>query len=420
MNLEQLREELMRVWTEYRGIAEEARKASRGLNDGERERRSVLEPEIVRLEGEIRDAEREADLAKRVGAITERQIEVADRQGAPDPEKRYTEVFNKFVRQGPQMLRQDELMILHGRIDEAATQMARDQGIATGAAGGFTVPEGFWAKITEVQKQFGAMLQVANILRTNSGNPIPWPTNDDTGNEGEILGENVATTVLDLSFGTKSLGAYMFTSRMVRTSIQLLQDSGVDIEGLIARKIGERIGRRLNRALTTGTGTNEPQGVVVGIPAGQILTLAAGNTGVGAGFWKHLVDLEHKVDAAYRQGGAVRFMLNDLTLAAIQKLEDSQGQPLWIPSIREGVPGLILGYPYTVNNNLATPAANAKTIIFGDFRSGYVARQVNGGSMLRLSERYAEALQVAFLGFERNDGLVDDAAALAVLQHSAA
>lgn len=419
MTPKELREELMRVWTEYRGIAEEARKHSRGLDDSERERRGVLETKITELEANIREADREVELGARIGAITERQIEVADRQGAKDPEQEYQRVFEKFIRSGPGLMRTDELQVLHGRMDEQATQMARDQGIATGAAGGFTVPQGFWAKITEAQKLFSGMLQVSNVLRTNSGNAIPWPTNDDTGNEGEILGENVATTVLDMTFGSKTLGAYMFTSRMIRTSLQLLQDSGVDIEGMIARKAGQRIGRRLNRALTVGTGTAEPQGVVVGLPAGQVLTLAVGNTGVTTGFWKSLIDLEHKVDAAYRQGGTCRFMLNDLTLAGVQKLEDGQGHPLWIPSVREGVPGLILGYPYTVNNHMAVPAANAKTIIFGDFNSGYVARQVNGGSMLRLSERYAEALQVAFLAFERNDGLVDDAGALAVLQHSA-
>ena len=410
----------MRVWTEYRGIAEQARsEGNRALTDAERERRNVLEGKITEIEGQIREADREKEIGQRVAAITERQLEVADRQGAQDPEKEYQRVFEKYVRFGIQSLKQPEFEILHGRVDEGVTQMVRDQGIATGAAGGFTVPQGFWAKVTEVQKLFSGMVQVSNELRTDSGNTIPWPTNDDTGNEGEILGENVATTILDLTFGSKSLGAYMFTSRMVRTSLQLLQDSGVDVEGMIARRIGQRIARRLNKALTIGTGTNEPQGVVTGIPAGQVFQPAAGNTGIVTGFWKHLIDLEHKVDAAYRQGGGIRWMMHDTTLAGIQKLEDGQGHPLWIPSIREGVPGLILGYPYTINNHMATPAASAKTIIFGDLSAGYVHRAVNGGAMLRLSERYAEALQVAFLGFERHDGLVDDSAALAVFQHSA-
>lgn len=419
MDEKQLREELMKVWTEYRGISEKARAENRGLADAERERRTVLEGEIARLERDIESAGKEAEIAKRIAGITNTQLEVAGRQGAVDPEKRYHEVFTKYVRFGPQALGHDEFMILNGRVDEGVGQMVRDMGIATGAAGGYLVPEAFWNKVTEVEKVFSSVMQVCQTLTTSTGNTIPWPSLDDTANEGEILGENTATTLRDIELGTKNLGAYMFTSRMTRLSLQLLQDSVIDIEGMVARVLGKRIGRRLNRALTTGTGIDEPEGIVNGLPADRIITLGVGNTAIGDTFWKNLIDLEHKVDPAYREGGNVRWMFNDTSLAAIQKAENDNGDPLWIPSIREGVPGLVLGRPYTVNNNMASAGANNVSVLFGDFSEGYIHRVVTGGSMLRLGERYAEALQVAFLGFERHDGLVDNASALAALKHSA-
>jgi len=416
---EQIRSDLLAAWTEYRGIADAARAASRGLDDAERERRTVLEGKISELESQLQDAEREAELSARMAAIEAagEQRNASTPAGSEPAQAAYSDVFQRYLRDGVSGLTPAEVRTLQSGVDESIGRQLRDQGVTTGALGGYTVPEGFWAKVTETMKQFGGMLQLANTLNTASGNTIPWATNDDTGNEGEILGENVATTVLDLSFGTNSLGAHMFTSRLIKVSLQLLQDTGIDLESFIGRKAGERIGRRLNRALTVGSGTGEPQGIVTG--ATNVLTLAAGNTGVVNAFWKSLVDLELKVDAAYREGGNVAYMLNDTTLGAIMKTEDADGRPLWQPSIRDGVPGTINGRRYVVNNQMASPAANAKTIVFGDIRQGYVVRNVSGGGMLRLSERYAEQLQVAFLMFSRHDGLVDDQAAIAVLQHSA-
>ncbi|KKM02260.1 hypothetical protein LCGC14_1786290, partial [marine sediment metagenome] len=53
-------------------------------------------------------------------------------------------------------------------------------------------------------------------------------------------------------------------------------------------------------------------------------------------------------------------------------------------------------------------AANAKSVLFGDFKK-YLIRDVKGITVLRLAERYAEFLQVAFLAFLRTDGDLLDA-----------
>jgi HK97 family phage major capsid protein len=100
-------------------------------------------------------------------------------------------------------------------------------------------------------------------------------------------------------------------------------------------------------------------------------------------------------------------------------LKDTQGRPLWEPSLQVGVPSTLLGYSVKINNFMATMAANAKSIAFGDFNAGYVVREVNGGGLLRLEERYAELLQVGFIGFGRYDGLVQDSSAIKLYVNSA-
>ncbi len=85
-----------------------------------------------------------------------------------------------------------------------------------------------------------------------------------------------------------------------------------------------------------------------------------------------------------------------------------------------GTPDRILGYPVLINQDMPAMAANAKSILFGDFKAAYVIRDVLGIQQLRLEERYADFLQVAFLAFLRTDGLVQDSNAVKAYQHPAA
>jgi HK97 family phage major capsid protein len=72
-----------------------------------------------------------------------------------------------------------------------------------------------------------------------------------------------------------------------------------------------------------------------------------------------------------------------------------------------------------INQDMPVMAANAKSVAFGNFREAYVIREVQGVSVLRLQERFMDALQVGFLSFARYDGVVDDASAAKLFQNSA-
>lgn len=371
--------------------------------------------EVDALQVQIENRERTEKLDKRYAEIDE-TTDVVDPNGDPTVQARgkYRAAFDKFCRHGMGELDVDERELLRSNFDPKL----RAQGTTTGAAGGYTVPEGFWAKVTETKKFFGGMLQgVAEELTTDSGNDIPWPTNDDTTNEGEILGENTSVSEQDVTFGQKTLGAFIFSSKMVKVSLALLQDSGIDIESFLARRLGERIGRRQNRAFTTGTAASQPQGFITGATVGKT---TAGATAIT---YNEILDLLHAVDAAYRNERC-QFQLHDLILAYVRKIRDDSGgaglgRPIWEPSVQVGVPDSLLGYRVAINNDMdSTVATTKKTIAFGDFMAHYALRRVSGGQLMRLSERYADALQVAFIGFERADGLVQDTSAVKVLQQA--
>jgi HK97 family phage major capsid protein len=126
----------------------------------------------------------------------------------------------------------------------------------------------------------------------------------------------------------------------------------------------------------------------------------------------------HAVDPAYRATG-VGWMMSDAAMKAVRRLKDADGRPLWEPSLQAGVAETLLGYPITINQHVPAPAASAKSILFGNFRAAYVIRIVNDFGLLRLNERYADALQVGFLGYARADGTLQNASAVRAYQHSA-
>jgi HK97 family phage major capsid protein len=142
-------------------------------------------------------------------------------------------------------------MILNGGRKEF-----RDMGITPGSAGGFFVPQGFVYEVEEALKYYGPMLQSSEIMDTATGNPLPYPTDNDTTVAGELVGEGVQVTTADITLGQVVFGAYKFSTKMVKVSIELLQDSAFDMEAFCKKKFAVRLGRILNTYFTTGTGVS--------------------------------------------------------------------------------------------------------------------------------------------------------------------
>lgn len=276
----------------------------------------------------------------------------------------------------------------------------------TTTAGGYTVPDDMMQALEVAMKEFGGMYQVADVIRTDRGSDLPWPTVNDTGNKGALLGENTQVSAQDFTFGQLVLQAYKYSSKIVLVSTELLQDSAVNIPEIVGSGLGERLGRIHNEHFTTGTGSSQPNGIVTASTLGKT---GASTTAVA---YDDFVDLLHSVDPAYRMNS--RWMFADATLKSVRKIKvpqysgDTAGQPLWQPGLAAGEPDTILGYPYTVNQDMPTMEASAKSILFGALGK-YKVRQVREVTLMRLDERYADYHQVAFLAFSRADGDLLDA-----------
>jgi len=277
-------------------------------------------------------------------------------------------------------------------------------------AGGETIPEGFVNALEISMLAFGGMRQVAEVIRTATGTALPWPTTNDTGNIGELLAENVAAAEQDIVTGAVTFNAFKYSSKLIKVSTELLQDSAFDLASVLGTMLGERIGRITNNHFTTGTGSGQPNGIVTASSAGVTLANATSNVTTftapqGAdGFFQLL----HSIDPAYRTAPGVGFMMNDTTLSHLRRLKATTNEYIFQESMRVGEPDRLLGYPIFINQSMASPAASAKTVLFGQLNK-YKIRDVAGLRLRRLVERYAEVDQEAFIAFSRHDGDMLDA-----------
>lgn len=413
--LKKLREQQAKLVADARSRLEEI------TDDTPEERASELESQFDAFMAEVDELEKRCQRLEKLQAAQ-------DAVNAPDPRRpladvdgderddevhpEYREVFAKMISYGVSSLDTAERNLLREHGQNIPGEF-RAQGTGD-AAGGYTVPQEFSGEIDVAMAAWGPMWD-ANIVRelnTSNGREIDWPTVDDTAATGRIKAENAAVDddgSDDVTFGEKKLNAYIYDTGMVRVPIELLQDSAFDIEALMTELFGERLGRTANTALTTGTGSSQPQGIVPAAGAG--VTAAA----TGAFTSDELIDVQHSVDPAYRASPRCRWMFNDTTLAAIRKLKDGQGNYLWqMGDVRVGEPATILGHPYSVNQACPNATTGQRPVVFGDF-GRYVVRKVIGFTVLTLRERYAENFQVGMVGFKRFDGELLNSAAIKAL-----
>jgi HK97 family phage major capsid protein len=269
-------------------------------------------------------------------------------------------------------------------------------GSGTGAE---LVPQTFATTFELAMLATSPMLAYVDTMTTSTGEPFLFPLGNDTAVEGAIAAEAAdisAVTQTDPALTRLTLGAYDYHSRFLKVTEQLLRDSIVNVDQIVAVMLGERLSRILTRHFTVGTGSSQPFGVTVDAAAGRTTASATAISTVD------LIELQHSVDPAYRGNGT--FMAHDSIIKTIRLLNDTTGRPLWASGLRDAVPDTILGQPIIYNQYMASAVTTGLlTMVYGDM-SYYKVRRVGGMTMRRLVERFAETREVGFIGYVSADG----------------
>jgi HK97 family phage major capsid protein len=383
--------------------------------------------EIGRIDAEIGRMQKQADLDadNALDTVIADANKTAQRHEANSP----LGVYDTFLRQGKEGFTAEQQIVIKNTMSTT-----------TGSEGGFTVPSLIASQLYDAMKAYGAMRATSEILKTADGKPLSYPTSDGTAEVGEWIAQNTTATALDPVFGTASLNVFKASSKIVAVPFELLQDSTIDMETFVQNRLAQRIGRVGNLAFTVGTGTTQPDGIVPKASLGKVGTTGQTLTII----YDDIVDVIHSVDPAYRGTGSA-FMTGDASLKVLRKIKDTAGRPIWTPSYDGGMQvginnkvnqasggnggytsqttpvvfDYLLGYPVWVNNDIAVPAANAKSMIFGALNY-YKIRDAMEVQMFRFTDSvYTKLGQVGFLAWCRMGGNLMDVNAVRYYQNSA-
>jgi HK97 family phage major capsid protein len=277
-----------------------------------------------------------------------------------------------------------------------------------GPTGAYLVPPETLIRQLEINMlYYGGMRQVAETMTTTTGERMSWPTVDDTTNKGVQLGESLAAmppgqASVDPTFSKIFWDAYKFSSLPVLVPYELLQDSAFKLPELLGELLGIRLGRITNTKYTLGTGAATPKGLVQACTTSVTSAIfsAISHTAI---FWDDIFGLIHSIDPAYRTADC-GFMCHDQVILAVRKLKSGTGEYLWQPGLELGVPDRVLGYRYTVNQDMDSTFATGKnTLLFGQLFK-YKIRRVGEMRLYRLEERYRDTDQDGFVALIREDG----------------
>lgn len=169
---------------------------------------------------------------------------------------------------------------------------------------------------------------------------------------------------------------------------QMLDDSAINLEEWLGDEVELEFAKQEGAAFVSGDGANKPNGFLTYVtgganaathPLGAITTVASG--AVGAITADAIIDLIYDLPAAFHMNAV--FVMNRTTLAAVRKLKDGQGNYLWQPSYIAGQPSTLCGYPVYEVPDMPNVATGAKSIMFGDFKRGYIVVDRTGVRVLR-------------------------------------
>lgn len=205
---------------------------------------------------------------------------------------------------------------------------------------------------------YSGIMQVADVITTDHGNDLSWPTANDTANKGRRIGAGKSKASATTSiFKSQVWKAWKYTSDELSMEHEMIEDAGFDLTGYIPTIAGERIGRIFNDEATTGTGGTMPDG----IESATVGKTTASSTVITG---DEIIQFIGSVDPAYRQGA--QFMMNDAIMTEVALLKDGQNNYLWRAGLELGQPDRIRGYGVVPNASMdSTLVASNIVMAFG-------------------------------------------------------
>jgi HK97 family phage major capsid protein len=367
------------------------------------EQRTSVEAMIAdadRLESDIAVAERieKFDAEQRSFVAPPRGGVSADERS--DGERR---AFGQFLRSGGRM--ESVQADLRTYLQPAET---RDM-TSTGAAGA-VIPQAFSRVLVEAQAAWGDLLNIVNVVPSDTGAPTKIPVSNDLANILYEVGDEVGSTQGgDPTLTSVMLSTSLLTAKPVIVPLATMQDSAFDVEKWLRNEFAKRYFRGMSQLICTGS-TSGNIASILALPAGAIVQAnpAVGDTDQHEIKYNDLVSLYGALDPAYEQSSV--FAMNSTTRAYLLGITNTLGDPILQKDVLGNPFSTLFGRPIKLVQAFPNRTTAKLPILFGDFEQGYMLKTVNPGlQIVRANERYIDQWSTGFFYAVRAGGVLTDA-----------
>lgn len=400
---------------EIRELIEQQGKAFEEFRKANDARLAAIEKDEARSELEEK-TDRINDELGRLSAAVDELAKKANRPGAPGAEgdealqAEHKSAWLKWVRKGD---------------DAGLADIERKaMNVGTPADGGYAVPIQQDRDIMRLLTDLSPMRQVCRVMTVGTedyrklvnlgGTASGWVGETDA---------RPATAGPTLAQLKPSFGELYANPEVTQKA---LDDIFFDVESELSQDISESFAVLEGKAFLSGTGTNQPVGLLTAKTTADADSARAFGTvqhiatGVSDNFPAKdpadiLIDLIYSMKAGYRTGA--QFMVNSMTLATMRKWKDGQGNYIWQPAMQNGQPGSIFGYGYVTNEDMPSVGAGAIPVIFGNFQQAYIIFDRVGIRSLR--DPYTNKPFVGFYTTKRVGSMIANTQAVKFLKCAA-
>ncbi|GHV27148.1 hypothetical protein FACS18948_4040 [Clostridia bacterium] len=386
-----LREKRAKAWTTAKDFLDTRRNSDGIISLEDTATYENMESDVLALGKEIERLERQSNIDAVLNAPTSAPIMNAPVHALDMKTGRASDAYHR-----------DFFAAMRGKPVTNVLQEAVPQ------EGGYLVPLEFEHTIVKGLEEFNVIRKLCKQITTSTERKIPVAASTSIAT---WVAENGAIPESNLTFDQKYIDAWKLTD-LLKISVELLQDSAFNLESYIAAEFARAFGVAEEETFCIGTGTGQPTGIFTA-NGGEVGASTAAPAALTA---DDIISLVYSLKSPYRSKAA--FLLNDTTISALRKLKDANANFLWQPSLTQGQPDRLFGYPLYTTPFAPSIAAGALTVAFGDFSSYWVADRM-GRTLQRLNELYAGNAQIGFIAMQRVDGKVILAEGIKLLKMAA-
>jgi len=269
--------------------------------------------------------------------------------------------------------------------------------VGNDTTGGYLAPVEYVREIIKGVTDISPVRQLARV-RTTAAKSIQLPKRTGQFAAVWVAEQGTKAETDGLRYGMIEIPTHEMYA-LVDISNQNLEDSAFNMADEIEMEATEQFAVAEGAAFVTGTGVGKPEGFITNASVGVT------NSGSAAAITADgMLTLKHALKTAYARNA--NWAMNRTTLGSVRKLKGSDNNYLWVPGIANGAPNTIDGDPYIEVPDMASEAANAKPLAYGDFRRAYTLVDRIVMELLRDPYTQATSGNVRFIFRRRMGGMV--------------